>query len=146
MADSDERELKTIKFQMMLSPGEAKEIDDWSFSNRIRSRAEAIRRLCQIGIHASEQHKMLETQSYDLLAKLVDYAAALNKAKAKGPGFAELSSQVGDFLNDVSDLAMKIGAMKDGEFPLEEGMDEVEWIRQHSESRVRLVEQLKPKE
>ena len=145
MADSEDKELKTIKFQMMLSPGEAKEIDDWSFSNRIRSRAEAIRRLCQIGIHTSAQQAMLETQSYDLLVKLVDYVAALNKLKVNGPDFTELSSRVGDFLNDVNDLAMKMGAMRDGEFPLAEGMDEVEWIRQQSESRVRLVQQLEPK-
>lgn len=43
-------DLKTIKFQMMLSPSEAERIDEWGFSNRIRSRAEAIRRLCQFGL------------------------------------------------------------------------------------------------
>jgi hypothetical protein len=47
---SDDAEKKTIKFQMMLSESEAAAIDDWGFSNRIRSRAEAIRRLCQMGI------------------------------------------------------------------------------------------------
>lgn len=41
---------KTLKFQMMMSPSEADELDDWMFQNRIRSRAEAIRRLCQIGL------------------------------------------------------------------------------------------------
>lgn len=45
---SDEH--KTIKFQLMLSPSEAEQIDDWGFKNRIRTRAEAIRRLCQIGM------------------------------------------------------------------------------------------------
>jgi hypothetical protein len=44
-------ELKTIKFQMMLSEREARQIDDWSFANRLRSRAEAIRRLCQMALH-----------------------------------------------------------------------------------------------
>lgn len=44
-------ELKTIKFQLMLSPSEAEAIDEWGFENRIRTRAEAIRRLCRIGIH-----------------------------------------------------------------------------------------------
>ena len=47
-------ELKTIKFQMMLSPSEADAIDDWGFKNRIRSRAESIRRLCEIGMRADE--------------------------------------------------------------------------------------------
>lgn len=42
---------KTLKFQMMMSPEEAKVLDDWMFTNRVRSRAEAIRRLCQIGLN-----------------------------------------------------------------------------------------------
>ena len=59
MAADEEKELKTIKFQMMLSPGEAKDIDDWSFANRIRSRAEAIRRLCQIAMIFDENSDRL---------------------------------------------------------------------------------------
>lgn len=43
-------ELKTIKFQLMLAPSEAEAIDDWGFSNRIRTRAEAMRQLCVIGL------------------------------------------------------------------------------------------------
>ncbi|MBY5624460.1 MULTISPECIES: hypothetical protein [Rhizobium] len=39
-------EPKTIKFQLMLSEAEAKAIDDWGSAHKIRSRAEAIRRLC----------------------------------------------------------------------------------------------------
>lgn len=43
-------EKKTLKFQMMMSPQEAEILDDWMFENRVRSRAEAIRRLCQVGL------------------------------------------------------------------------------------------------
>lgn len=43
-------EKKTLKFQMMMSPQEAELLDDWMFKNRLRSRAEAIRRLCQIAL------------------------------------------------------------------------------------------------
>ncbi|MBY3295777.1 hypothetical protein HFO10_07325 [Rhizobium laguerreae] len=43
-------EPKTIKFQLMLSEGEAKAIDDWGSANKIRSRAEAIRRLCTVAL------------------------------------------------------------------------------------------------
>lgn len=43
-------EKKTLKFQMMMSPSEAQVLDDWMFRNRIRSRAEAIRRLTQIAL------------------------------------------------------------------------------------------------
>ena len=38
---------RTLKFQMMMSPQEAAALDDWMFKHRIRSRAEAIRQLCQ---------------------------------------------------------------------------------------------------
>lgn len=48
-------DLKTIKFQLMLSPAEAEAIDDWGFKNRIRTRAEAIRRLCQMAIIFDER-------------------------------------------------------------------------------------------
>lgn len=47
-------ELKTIKFQMMLAPSEAEKIDDWGFERRIRSRAEAIRQLCDGGFALDE--------------------------------------------------------------------------------------------
>lgn len=49
------KEKKTLKFQMMMAPGEAEVLDDWMFRNRVRSRAEAIRRLCQIGLAVSER-------------------------------------------------------------------------------------------
>jgi len=52
-------ELKTIKFQLMLSPSEAEAIDDWGFRNRIRTRAEAIRRLCQIGLRTEEDARLI---------------------------------------------------------------------------------------
>jgi hypothetical protein len=51
---ADETEKKTIKFQMMLAESEAAVIDDWGFSNRIRSRAEAIRRLCSLALTYDE--------------------------------------------------------------------------------------------
>lgn len=46
---------KTIKFQMMMSPAEAEGLDDWGFKRRIRSRAEVIRRLCQVGLSNIEK-------------------------------------------------------------------------------------------
>ena len=48
---------KTIKFQMMLEPSFAEAVDDWSFSNRIRSRAEAMRQLTKAGLEALETKK-----------------------------------------------------------------------------------------
>lgn len=49
---------KTLKFQMMMSPKEAEILDNWMFEHRIRSRAEAIRKLCQAAI-ATEKMVMV---------------------------------------------------------------------------------------
>lgn len=43
-------ELKDQRVPIMMSEDELKAIDDWSFANRIRSRGEAIRRLCSMGL------------------------------------------------------------------------------------------------
>ena len=46
-------ELKSERIVVLMTPSEVKALDDWSFSQRIRSRAEAIRRLVQLGLGAS---------------------------------------------------------------------------------------------
>lgn len=46
----EEKELKDQRVPIMMTESELTAIDDWSFKNRIRSRGEAIRRLCQIGL------------------------------------------------------------------------------------------------
>lgn len=56
-------DLKTIKFQMMLSPSDAEAIDDWSFRHRIRSRAEAIRILCRMGMAYDESRDAASPQT-----------------------------------------------------------------------------------
>ena len=43
-------ELKDQRVVTMMSSSEIEAIDDWAFANRIRSRGEAIRRLCQMAI------------------------------------------------------------------------------------------------
>jgi hypothetical protein len=43
-------DLRTVKFQMMLTEAEVKAIDDYRFANRIISRAEAIRVLVKISL------------------------------------------------------------------------------------------------
>jgi hypothetical protein len=57
MAD-DEKELKDQRVVTMMSPSELEAIDDWMFKNRIRSRGEAIRRLCHIGMIMDEAKLM----------------------------------------------------------------------------------------
>ena len=49
-------ELKTERVQLFMTPSEVQAIDDWSFSNRVRGRSEAIRRLLAIGLATQELH------------------------------------------------------------------------------------------
>jgi hypothetical protein len=44
-------EPKSIRLPLMVTPSEAKAIDDWRFERRIASRAEAIRRLIATGLN-----------------------------------------------------------------------------------------------
>ncbi|MHC2490634.1 metal-responsive CopG/Arc/MetJ family transcriptional regulator [Sinorhizobium meliloti] len=48
-------ELKTIKFQMMLSESEARTLDEWAQQHGFKSRAEVIRRLCQLALLVDER-------------------------------------------------------------------------------------------
>lgn len=41
------------KFQMCIAKETLQAIDDWSFKNRIRSRAEAVRRLVSLGLKST---------------------------------------------------------------------------------------------
>lgn len=56
---------RTIKFQLMLSPGEAAAIDDWMFQNRLKSRAEAIRQLCALSLKGSAYNQMRQKMATD---------------------------------------------------------------------------------
>ena len=49
-------ELKTERVQLFMTPSEVQAIDDWSFSNRVRGRSEAIRRLLAIGLATQDVH------------------------------------------------------------------------------------------
>jgi hypothetical protein len=40
---------------VVLTPAEAESLDDWGFSNRIRSRSEMIRRLMKVGLETLTQ-------------------------------------------------------------------------------------------
>lgn len=66
-----ERELKDQRVVTMMSPSELDAIDVWSFQNRIRSRGEAIRRLCQIGLLVAERRGEIEQTVKDFHASLL---------------------------------------------------------------------------
>lgn len=49
---TEDKEPLTERFNMFMSPSEMKAIDEWAWKSRIRSKSEAIRRLCRIGLEA----------------------------------------------------------------------------------------------
>ncbi|MCF3642997.1 hypothetical protein LXM94_23830 [Rhizobium sp. TRM95111] len=73
---SDDRELKDQRIPIMMTESEVKKIDDWSFQQRIRSRGEAIRRLCQIGLAFDEGRETL-LAGHRSIASAVDAALAV---------------------------------------------------------------------
>ena len=116
-------ELKTIKFQMMLSPTEARLIDDWSFEKRIRSRAEAIRRLCQLAM-AQEEHlplvrglvlKVLDEQLESFKRRIVDLKetqdegafvrATIDYERGLSPQLLEALHLIGEMIDTIENLA-----------------------------------------
>ena len=82
MADEN----KTERLHMLISPSELKAIDDWGFKNRIRTKAEAVRRLCQIGLSYDQDSKQVENSSRRALRELFGSVAKLaEQRKNKSP-------------------------------------------------------------
>lgn len=86
MAEDDRQENKTERVQLLMTPTEVEMIDDWMFRNRMRSRAEAIRRLTASGIELDarldemtksllEEMGRLDNMSKDLINKTKDVIA-----------------------------------------------------------------------
>ena len=59
-------ELKDQRVVTMMTPSELQAIDDWMFANRIRSRGEAIRRLCQVGLQFDDIFDDARAVAWDL--------------------------------------------------------------------------------
>ena len=74
MAD-DDKELKDQRVVTMMSSSELDAIDDWMFKNRIRSRGEAIRRLCQMAM-------LTDRRISPVIARLIDGATARSEKLA----------------------------------------------------------------
>ncbi|WP_156316005.1 hypothetical protein [Agrobacterium sp. SUL3] len=64
-------ELKDQRVVTMMSPSELEAIDEWMFRNRLKSRGEAIRRLCHLGMRSEDQMR-------DLLSAVVKGLEAEN--------------------------------------------------------------------
>lgn len=74
--DTKDDEQKTERFNMFMTPTEMKEIEEWAWANRIRSKSEAVRRLCQVGLLVGAELEGLADAAIDMS----DSMTALDKA------------------------------------------------------------------
>ncbi|WP_029042582.1 hypothetical protein [Cucumibacter marinus] len=98
---------KTLKFQMMMSPGEAQQLDDWMFENRLRSRAEAIRRLCQIGLALDSALPEIEGKFQvigDLSVEIIDAIKAIDNREGSDPKTEKMLMAVHDAMVNSLEL------------------------------------------
>lgn len=95
-ASDDQEEQKTERFNMFMSPSEMKAIEDWAWENRIRSKSEAVRRLCQIGLICEIPTVTAGEAIHDLLEKvrLHHNANVLLQNKVRKTADAELYGEL----------------------------------------------------
>ena len=118
MADEN----KTERVQLLMTPSEVKAIDDWSFEKRIRGRAEAMRRLCQIGLGISGRASELLESSAAAHKALEDVAVEFTDGLQNGhlPNPAKHSHDLVESLAKVvahlrllTDLVLVLGTISD---------------------------------
>jgi len=89
---TDDKELKDQRVVTMMSPSELESIDDWMFKNRIRSRGEAIRRLCQMGLMVDDKASSARGLIKDAIAAFHRHLVNLVDVQEKLP--PEMSAMV----------------------------------------------------
>lgn len=77
-------EPKDQRIPIMMSASEVKAIDDWSFEHRIRTRAEAVRRLCVIGAECDQKkldqlEQLLNSAMGNIVGAWADMIAAIRE-------------------------------------------------------------------
>jgi len=112
---AEEPENKTERIQLLMTPGEVKAIDDWGFKNRIRTRAEAIRRLCRIGMIWDENAEPLRKSIYDMAqtyeSEVAGFEEILGEPVSDAPPW--LNDYVIATLNTAMNLSDKMHTLVD---------------------------------
>lgn len=100
---------KSERFQLVITAEELEAIEDWRFRNRVQTKSEAIRRLCQIGkdmeavIPNATDHADDLQSSIRLLFEFADTSARAQDDGGK-IDTDELINRVADLLNRAEDL------------------------------------------
>lgn len=80
-------EQKSQRFNMFMSPSEMQAIDEWAWEHKIRSKSEAVRRLCQIALsleplimEAKEAAKLELDASIAIFKEIRPFQSEVNQA------------------------------------------------------------------
>lgn len=109
---TDDKELKDQRIPIMMTASELKAIDDWSFERRIRSRGEAIRRLCQMGLVLDENRDDLSGAmkgAFATLKRVIDFAEETAQSDHMTRPVGNLARSVAELTLDFAKLAPVIG-------------------------------------
>lgn len=82
---------ETERMQLKITSAEIEAIDDWRFTNRVPSRSEAVRRLCQIGVLTSKATPAMESHSTMAMSQMVLLLSELARVCNEHPQDAGLS-------------------------------------------------------
>jgi hypothetical protein len=150
---SDDANAKSERFNMFISKPEMEAIDKWAWDNRIRSKSEAVRRLCQIGLIASENIQTITKNSDKILEALLLEAEAQRVAmspqsidfEAIGAmhlnNNLEMSRMTGELHNAIQALAALVAEFQqDGAF--EERQASADRLRQAVQEKAAEAEEL----
>lgn len=128
---AEDQENKTERVQLLMAPSEVEAIDDWGFKNRIRTRAEAIRRLCQIGMAVDEHTADLGHQALMVRRKIDERMASfIGEHEDAADGLANMMLDIGD---DLLKRLVQLDAMLKAAKSSKEIGDAIDAVKDHDD-------------
>ncbi len=121
--DTNKDEQKTERFNMFMSPSEMKAIEDWAWENRIRSKSEAVRRLCYLGL-------LLDRKLPKLLRKLLDQSRQRESSSVTAANIAAVEFEL-SVISEISAIISEANVAK--LYRLGEALDLAGQLREHLE-------------
>ncbi|MFN3321486.1 MAG: hypothetical protein ACK43M_22380 [Allorhizobium sp.] len=139
---NDSKELKDQRIPIMMTPSEVESIDDWAFKNRIRSRGEAIRRLCQVGLIWDEYKGQFSEQYMKAFysgRKAVEQIGRMQSSDDMTPREAALALEIVEIFSSLTRMTPILIRAVGGANNLRLGEDLEEVIGQNIELRDSLL-------